>query len=46
MYVVKLLPRDLNPDLCPLHLTSIDNYGVIIALRECDSDMCDSDMCI
>ena len=40
MYVVKLLPRDLNPDLCPLHLTSIDNYGVIIALRGCDSDMC------
>ena len=40
MYVVKLPLRDLNPDFCPPHFTSIDNYGVIIALRVCDSDMC------
>ena len=40
MYVVKLPLRDLNPDFCPPHFTSIDNYGVIIALRVYDSDMC------
>ena len=32
---VKLPPRDLNPDPCPLHPTNNYSYGVIIALKVC-----------
>ena len=33
---VKLSPKDLNPDLYPLHPTSIYTYRVTIAPRVCD----------